>query len=78
MGYRVEKRRQLSWLKRYKRLLRVVALTVGGVLLTIGVAGAVGMTVRARPMQVVREARTGRAGSTASGRMTMPPVTAVP
>ena len=41
MGFRVERRRRLLWLKRYKRLLRVVALTVGGILLTIGVAGAV-------------------------------------
>jgi hypothetical protein len=41
MGFRAERRRRLLWLQRYKRLLRVVALVIGGVLLTIGVAGAV-------------------------------------
>ncbi|MCI1644369.1 MAG: hypothetical protein LKI98_05460 [Bifidobacterium crudilactis] len=41
MGFRVEKRRRLLWLKRYKRLLRLGALTVGGLLLTVGVSGAI-------------------------------------
>ncbi|MCI1660202.1 hypothetical protein [Bifidobacterium psychraerophilum] len=40
MRFRVERRRRLLWLKRYRRLLRLCALAVAGVLLTIGVAGA--------------------------------------